>query len=257
MGGNGGGGSGSSSSEEEDGDAEWKASIESITTTTFIPGGNNGFTNNNNNCLESKSTTIGKSIVHNDDYEDTHQPVPQKIKLYQVKAQKLLDGIIEKTLEIVKDPVNVSDNHVSEDNQVGIRLFKNAPVGIVFDHVDEIQGPKKKPKIVPGQEFDEKSKKYKKQIQSVVLETEDIISAAKVACAKSLARLEARDLAAKEKAKKEEERIAELKKVRGERWLPSIAKEMQNSMHLAGNWSPSVLSASLRLPNLIRKPCLS
>ena len=28
-------------------------------------------------------------------------------------------------------------------------------------------------------------------------------------------------------AKREEERVAELKRIRGERWLPSIAKEMQ------------------------------
>lgn len=44
---------------------------------------------------------------------------------------------------------------------------------------------------------------------------------------KASARLEAKEEAAKAKAKKEEERIAELKKVRGEKWLPSVAKEMK------------------------------
>lgn len=54
-----------------------------------------------------------------------------------------------------------------------------------------------------------------------------ILTAAKDACQKSLAKMEARDAARKAAVKKEEERVAELKKIRGERWLPSIAKNMQ------------------------------
>lgn len=53
------------------------------------------------------------------------------------------------------------------------------------------------------------------------------MGAAKAASQKSLARLEARDAAAKAAAKREEERVVELKRIRGERWLRSIAKEMQ------------------------------
>lgn len=53
------------------------------------------------------------------------------------------------------------------------------------------------------------------------------MAAARDACQRSLARFEATDAAAKAKVKKEEERVAELKKIRGEKWLPSIAKEMQ------------------------------
>lgn len=55
----------------------------------------------------------------------------------------------------------------------------------------------------------------------------DILAAANDSCKKSLARLEAKDAAAKAKAKREEERVENLKKIRGERWLPSMAKEMQ------------------------------
>lgn len=55
----------------------------------------------------------------------------------------------------------------------------------------------------------------------------DILTTARDTCQKSLARMEAKDAAAKEKAKREEERVAELKRFRGERWLPSIAREMQ------------------------------
>ena len=59
------------------------------------------------------------------------------------------------------------------------------------------------------------------------MDGKDILAAARHASEKSLARLEAKDAAAKEKAKREEERVAELKRIRGERWLPSMAREMQ------------------------------
>lgn len=68
---------------------------------------------------------------------------------------------------------------------------------------------------------------FKRRLQSVAVDGESIMAAARNACQKSLARLEAKDAAAKEAAKREEERVAELKKIRGERWLPSLAKEMQ------------------------------
>lgn len=68
---------------------------------------------------------------------------------------------------------------------------------------------------------------FKRRLQSVVVDGKDIMASARNACQKSLARLEAKDAAAKEAAKREEERVAELKKIRGERWLPSLAKEMK------------------------------
>lgn len=126
---------------------------------------------------------------------------------------------------------------------------------------DEVQGPRKRPKILPGSRIDEKSKEvcfflcrfsvmivdvlftflvyisvlpenyiglqFRKKLKSVALDGVDILAAAKDACQKSLARQEAKEGAAKAKAKKEEERVAELRRIRGERWLPSIAREMQ------------------------------
>lgn len=49
------------------------------------------------------------------------------------QAQKLLDEIIENTIVMVDDPIHLSDNE--ETNESGIRLFKHAPPGIVFDHM--------------------------------------------------------------------------------------------------------------------------
>ena len=61
----------------------------------------------------------------------------------------------------------------------------------------------------------------------MAVEGEDIITAAKRVCEKSIARLEAKEAAVKAAAKREEDRVAKLKKVRGEKWLPSIAREMK------------------------------
>ena len=42
--------------------------------------------------------------------------------------------MLEKTLVMVRDPIDVPDND-PEINEGGIHLFKNAPPGIVFDHI--------------------------------------------------------------------------------------------------------------------------
>lgn len=68
---------------------------------------------------------------------------------------------------------------------------------------------------------------FRKQIRSVAVNGIEIIAAANDAYKKSLARLEAKDAAAKAKAKREDERVENLKKIRGEKWLPSMAQEMQ------------------------------
>lgn len=126
---------------------------------------------------------------------------------------------------------------------------------------------RKRPRILPGNEINEKSKKVcllfqklliaaidllftewvnfryyphlwyrlndnslNEKIQSVAVDGNDIVSKARDQCQRALSRLEAKDAAAKEAAKREEERVAQLKKVRGERWLPSIAREMQSKV---------------------------
>ncbi|KAG5229008.1 Chaperone protein [Salix suchowensis] len=206
--------SSSSSSEEED--ANWKAAIESIAaTTTFV-----------NKVLSSSSNgSTSLSAPTTEAYGENTQN-SQKLKHYQIKAQKCLDIILERTLEMVRDPIPVSDND-RDANDVGVRLFKRSPAGIVFDHLDEIQGPRKRPRILPGHGIDEKSKKFRHLIQSIAVDGAVIISEARDAEKKSLAQLEAKEAAAKAKAKKEAERVVELKQIRGERWLPSIAREMQ------------------------------
>ncbi|CAN1343056.1 hypothetical protein LINPERPRIM_LOCUS39664, partial [Linum perenne] len=145
---------------------------------------------------------------------------------YILQAHKLLDELVEKSLDFVEDHVKVPDVKPVE-NEGGVRLFKNSKVGILFDKADEIQCPMKKPRLVPQHDIEEGSKKFREAVKSIAVDGAEIIAAANDVARRALARLEAKEAKAKEKAKKEEERVAELKKIRGEKWLPSIAKEMQ------------------------------
>lgn len=82
---------------------------------------------------------------------------------------------------------------------------------------------------------------FRRQIQSVAVGGEYIMAAARDTCQKSLARLEAKDAAAKAAAIREKERVAELKRIRGERWLPSIAKKMQVKLKGWNMFPPDLL----------------
>ncbi|KAH9611563.1 hypothetical protein KSS87_009957 [Heliosperma pusillum] len=202
--------SSSSSSSEEDGNEEWKAAINDIASST--------------------TTFTNSAPTPSPDDDDSYFLQPQPIKHYQIKAQKVLDNMLEKSLLMVKDSDHVNGNVIEDDpvaNGEGVRLFKQAPVGIVFDYKVQLKGPTKKPRILPGEEADEKSKQFKRKLRCVAVEGTDILAAAKQACQKAKERMEAKEAAAKEAAKREEERVAELKKIRGERWLPSMAKQMQ------------------------------
>lgn len=202
----GGGQTSNSSSGEEDGDAEWRAAINSATSTATV----------------FKHASNGGATHENED--EKHKP--QKLKHYQIKAQKLLVDMLDETIEFVTERAPVlAEDLAAEDT--GVRLFRKAPPGIVFDKREELDGPKKRPKIVPAEELHEKSKKFRKQVECVVVDGADIIGAARREGQKSLAKLEARESAAKTAAKREEERVAELKRIRGERWLPCVARGMR------------------------------
>ncbi|CAI0430476.1 unnamed protein product [Linum tenue] len=238
------GGSARSDDSSDEEDATWKAAIQSIASTTTY------------GSQVSSASSFGNGVAkshapRNGDDEDAEKPRdPQKLKHYQIKAQKLLEQLLEKSLDIVEDGGEVPDvKHVP--NEGGVRLFKNSPVGILLDSKgkfasfisfalafhfdlrfvcgtpDDIQRPTKKPRLVPQLAIEENSKKFRREVKSITVDGAEIIAAAKDAAERSLARLIAKEAAAKEKAKKEEERVAELKKTRGEKWLPSIAKEMQ------------------------------
>ncbi|XP_022739795.1 uncharacterized protein LOC111291928 isoform X2 [Durio zibethinus] len=179
-----------SSSGEEDGDAEWKSAIQSIaaaTTSTFAA---NGFNKSFSNSFTASTTKTRCNLVSHStpDTDDDDEEEKQK-----QQPQKLKHYQIKMKF---KDPERDQKSFLQEGL---IRIQKSYRGGMQF----------------------------RRQLQSVAVDGQDILAAAMHASQKSLARLEAKDAAAKEKAKREEDRIAELKRIRGERWLPSMAREMQ------------------------------
>ncbi|GMH24051.1 hypothetical protein Nepgr_025894 [Nepenthes gracilis] len=214
-----------STSGEDDGDENWKAGINSIATGLLGGSGNStGFAFTSDTPVKRFGTDWIPEDLEDDDCD---KPQPQAFKHYQIKAQNALDNILKKTLVMVKDPICAEDNeHDPGSGGGGIRLFKGAPPGIVFDHIDKLHKPRKKPRILPGEEINEKSKEFKRQVESVAVNSKDILAAAKDACRKSLAKMTAKEAAAKEAAGREEERVAKLRGIRGERWLPSLVREM-------------------------------
>ncbi|KAL6013063.1 hypothetical protein ACLOJK_003553 [Asimina triloba] len=184
----------SSSSGEEDGDAEWRAAIDSVASDFNLP---------------APTSTANGSIQKQADDSQRHEKSDSRaFKLYQTKAQKLLEDMLEKNLAMVRDPTPALDRS-PENSEGGVRLFRGAPRGIIFDP-------------------------FKRRLESVAVDGISIMAAAKEACQRSLARFEAKDAAAKAVAKREEERVTELKWLRGEKWLPSIAREMQKSANAVG-----------------------
>uniref|UniRef100_A0A0E0CWS3 Uncharacterized protein n=1 Tax=Oryza meridionalis TaxID=40149 RepID=A0A0E0CWS3_9ORYZ len=147
------------------------------------------------------------------------------LKLYQIKVRNMLDDMLEKNLEIVKTTCSNLADPMETDG--GIKLFKKAPPGIRMDAMDKYHVQLKRPRILPGTDIDEKSKKFRHMLKSVAVDGNDILVSAKKSSERSLARLEAREAAAKAATKREEERVRELKKTRGEKWLPSIARQMK------------------------------
>ncbi|URD98355.1 hypothetical protein MUK42_31993 [Musa troglodytarum] len=198
---------GSSSSGEEDGDAAWKAAINSVATVGFGLSASNGRP-------KPDPTAVDSSEDDDDDaaarlHQQGRSQAP-KLKLYQIKAQKILDDLLDRSLVMVRNPIPSVDEFPQSD-EAGIRLFSNSPAGIISDPVgiNLLQ--------------------FKGQIESVVLNGNDVMATAAEACKRALARSEAKEAAAKAAARREEERVSELKKARGEKWLPSVAKYMQVS----------------------------
>ncbi|KAH9302088.1 hypothetical protein KI387_013671 [Taxus chinensis] len=201
-----------SSSSDEDGDEKWRAAVNSIAGDFD--------TQNNENNGHSKKEDGGKS---------------SSVKLYQSRAQDLLHNYLDKTLNIISSPdwqPHVVDSP-AVDADDDIRLFRRAPLGITLKPDVErlpVSFPRKKPRILPRQEINEKSAEFKCQLQSVAVDGTNILAEAEKNSRKAFARLQGKEYAAQIAAKKEEERVALLKQQRGEKWLPSIAKQMSGDI---------------------------
>eukprot|EP00252_Welwitschia_mirabilis_P018533 TRINITY_DN41179_c0_g1_i1.p1 TRINITY_DN41179_c0_g1~~TRINITY_DN41179_c0_g1_i1.p1 ORF type:complete len:228 (+),score=53.06 TRINITY_DN41179_c0_g1_i1:202-885(+) len=220
----------SSEESEEDGDETWKAAIQSAAVDSSAI-----FSNN------TKSSP--PKTAHSDDESNGERPT-SNLKFYQTRAQDVLHSYLDKNLVIVsssEETLPVSFN--SSDAENDIRLFKRAPPGAILNSSVEIPHGtinRKKPRIGPRIQINEKSAEFKLKLHSVSVDGELIMLKAVEAKQKALARLQAREMAALEASRKEKQRVSLLKQKRGEKWLPAIAKEMRFNANRKNGFSKLV-----------------
>ncbi|PKA58171.1 hypothetical protein AXF42_Ash012894 [Apostasia shenzhenica] len=125
-----GGGDDDDSSGEEDGDAQWKAAIDSVATVVVS---SSNCSNKPRASARSCASSWSRQANFDNEKEDdkAKSPLP---KLYQIKAQKLLDYLLDKKLELVETHIPVNNDHHQSDGGV-IKLFKKAPPGMKLDPV--------------------------------------------------------------------------------------------------------------------------
>jgi len=161
------------------------------------------------------------------------------LKLYQIRLQDLLYKHLDKTvgetfaaqpLLATEQPIECHENGLDEvEKDVDIRLFSRAPPGIVIKRPEKnLKGTKRvKPNLKRGYSIDdEDSEEHLVRLQAAAIDGETIRAEAKHAMAKALATSQVSAEVAEKAAKREEERVAALKRERGEEWLPAIAAQL-------------------------------
>ncbi|CAN6448142.1 unnamed protein product [Victoria cruziana] len=210
-----------SSSGEEDGDEDWRSAINSVAVDASAP----SFAVVTSQKTRKKNHGKGDDIHFDSDEEEGAKQRPPNP--HKQKVLKMLDDFLDRNLVFERNSIPEMKN-TPEKDESGIRLFHRAPPGLTFK-TDIALAPRKRAKILPYEEIDERSKEFKCRIRSVAVDGADVFAAAEVARQSALARFESRLAAEREAAKREEARIAELKRLRGEKWLPSMGKQMRRT----------------------------
>ncbi|CAK9216464.1 unnamed protein product [Sphagnum jensenii] len=159
------------------------------------------------------------------------------LKLYQIRLQDLLYKHLDKTvgetfaaqpLLATEQTIECHENGLDEvEKDVDIRLFSRAPPGIVIKKPGTISASLVKPNLKRGYSIDdEDSDEHLVRLQAAAIDGETIRAEAKHAMAKALATSQVSAEVAEKAAKREEERVAALKRERGEEWLPAIAAQL-------------------------------
>ncbi|KAF3775514.1 hypothetical protein EJ110_NYTH44477 [Nymphaea thermarum] len=210
-----------SSSGEEDGDEEWRSAINSIAVDASVP----SLTVAASQKTRKKNHGEGDDTHSDSNGDEDAKPRPPNP--HKLKVLNMLDDFLDRNLVFVKKPITKMKS-MPEQDEGGVRLFGRAPPGLTFK-TDTVLAPRRRPKILPYEEIDERSKEFKRRIRSVAVDGADVFAAAEVARQSALARFESRLAAEREAAKREEARVAELKRLRGEKWLPSMGKQMRRT----------------------------
>ncbi|CAM6087420.1 unnamed protein product [Calypogeia fissa] len=230
--------SGSSSSSEED--EEHNAALRSVAidSDAVLQFAMPSVQTSGRKSRASKFSSKRSAKSHDeDDYDDDDDGDDGTggLKLYQTRVQDLLQKHLDKVFEesVVEVPVESenaakSGNHVAEEDDETydeeIRLFRSAPLGVSLkrSRPEHSQVGRLPPRYDSSDE--ESAHEKESRFQVAAIESSSIISEAEKAQKKALARFLAAEEASRRSEKAEAERVGQLRRERGEEWLPSIAK---------------------------------
>ncbi|KAJ7190843.1 hypothetical protein O6H91_03G126000 [Diphasiastrum complanatum] len=162
------------------------------------------------------------------------------LKLYQIRVQDLLHSYLDKTLGTSFSDSDELIEHTeeytrSDEEMSSVRLFRHAPNGIFLGPNVETVARKIDYSSSSNEDLNEEdSSESVARLQAVVVDGATVQAEAARAAARALTSANREARAAELAARKEEERVASLKKQRGEEWLPALANEMtarKNSFH--------------------------
>ncbi|KAG0605483.1 hypothetical protein M758_9G063100 [Ceratodon purpureus] len=246
----------SSDSEDDEIDASKLAALRSVAidSSAVIQNASAPVASRRKSANSGKSGN-GSADVHGSD--DDEGKDSSGLKLYQTRLQDLLYKHLDKTFGATAGGPSVApaknQHSLNKDDVVdggqqtgGIRLFRRAPPGIIEQPREErILGPGTKPQLRPSLTLDEDSEEHIVRLQAAVVDNETVSEQAKRLREKVLASAKSSQAKVELARKNEEERVAKLKRERGEEWLPSVAfqlaKETANEPKLPTKVAPTAV----------------
>lgn len=166
---------------------------------------------------------------------DCNNDASASLTLYQIRARSLLQEYLDRTYEmdVIKNNGNVEQNVAcSKDTEddAGFCLFRCAPPGISFKFSGEAVVSRKRGRELKDNDCDESSKTFEARLLAAAIDGATVKARAEKAITKSICSWLSNEAAEREAQKIEEERVALLKRQRGEEWLPSVARKMAMDM---------------------------
>ncbi|KAL2653377.1 hypothetical protein R1flu_021505 [Riccia fluitans] len=219
---------GDTSSDDEDEEQMARLQSVAVDSTAVINRAAGRGADENTPTLRSKRKK--KSDLDDEDYNEDGG-----LNFSQVRVQNLLHHYLDKSLgasfvELGARTDGVSEDEENEEFDAEVRLFSRAPPGINLKRPDV---PKQisRPKRYKSSDEDEPEKLSR--LGAAAVDSTTLLSYADRAKSKARVRaLKALEDADK-REKEEEQRVAKLRKERGQEWLPKVASELKKEKKLA------------------------
>ncbi|KAH7300044.1 hypothetical protein KP509_24G042200 [Ceratopteris richardii] len=156
------------------------------------------------------------------------------VKFYQMRAHDILHEYVDKTYEIVPAVKGGRDEAFETEENIGFHLFKYAPSGLTEKTCQQGASVSARKRFL-GNDIEESSEMFKSQVMASAVDGEAVKLAAEKSKAKAFALWMLHQAEEKESKEKEKHRVALLKSQRGEKWLPSVIRDMARDNDLDSN----------------------